>query len=115
MNSDQLISVGVFAIVAVIVGLLALHLRHVKTAILLVVAGVCGLGYVTVTITLRPQWSANEIALLHYSLEADKSIRDLRSLPKYDDPKRLTRHNARCYSHGVSSPAAGSICIRGEP
>jgi hypothetical protein len=90
----------VFAAAALIVGLLALHLRHIRTAILLVVAGAIGLGSVALVFILQPQWTANEIATLRYTLEADQSIQDLKGLPKYDDPKRLTRYEAQVYSQG---------------
>lgn len=100
MSSYQLVPVGVFAIAAVIVGLLAVHLRQFKAAILLVVAGVLGLGYVTVEVILRPLRIANEAANWRYSLEADRVIRDLQALPKYDDPKRLTRHESQVFSQG---------------
>jgi hypothetical protein len=95
-----LMSAGVFAVAVVVVGLLALHLHHVKTAVALVMVGGLGLGYLTAIFTLPPRSLPNQAAMSQFDLEADETIRSLQSLPKYDDPKRLTRYESKVFSQG---------------
>jgi len=49
---------------------------------------------------LRPLWIANESVKVMHSLEADRTIRELKALPRYDDPKRLTRYESKVFSQG---------------
>jgi len=91
------------AIAAVVLGVFAWLSHRQKTAVVLVLAGCLGAGWLTAAYILKPLLRKPMVpAALKslYEMQADATIRQLQALPKYDDPKRQTRFEAHVFSQG---------------